>query len=220
MRTLSWNPEFWRRLLKAGRRLYTVASESSVISLGEYLNVCRSESSLNGISHPDPFYIKEEFAPSDKHELSRKQQAAHDWIAPHLRLLQFLNSHFNATRLGSPQVQKIFHRMISITLQGIRQSTGYPLAREFHFQVVLLSLNIIRYSPSPDPVACWKLKDAVLGAGLRWFAHQPRCGFFDLTATLKADIGAGGLLAVTVCRSKLRPNCWPTSTKPYVLPCT
>ena len=125
-------------------------------------------------SHPDPFYIKEEFAPSDKEALSRQQQAAHDLIAPHLRILQFLASHFNATRHGNPHVQKTFHRLLSVTLQALRQCTGHPLAREFHFQVVLLGLNVLRYSTGLDMAGRWRLKDAILSAGLRWFAHQPR----------------------------------------------
>lgn len=134
---------------------------------------------INETSHPDPFYIKEEFAPSDKQVLSAQQQAAHDLIAPHLRILQFLASHFNATRLGSPHVQKVFQRLLSVTLQEFRHCTGHPLAREFHFQVVLFGLNVLRYSTGLDVVARWRLKDAILSAGLKWFSHQPRCGEFN-----------------------------------------
>ena len=125
-------------------------------------------------SHLDPFYIREEFAPSDKESLLKRQQAAHNLIAPHLRILQFLSSHFNATRLGSIHVQRIFHRLISVSLQGLRHSTNHPLAREMHFQIVLFGLNILRYSTSLGSTAQWRLKDEILSAALAWFSHPPR----------------------------------------------
>lgn len=124
--------------------------------------------------HLDPFYLKEEFAPSAKDSLVKRQQAAHNLIAPHLRILRFLASHFNATRLGSPHTQKIFQRMITSSLEALRHSTGHPLAREMHFQLVLFGLHVLRYSNGLDQVARWRLKDTILSAALRWFSHQPR----------------------------------------------
>lgn len=124
--------------------------------------------------HLDPFYLKEEFAPSDKELLMKRQQAALNLIAPHLRILQFLTSHFNATRLGSPHTQRIFQRMISISLGVLKESAGHPLAREMYFQLVFFGLHVLRFSNGLDQVARWRLKDTILGAGLRWFSHPPR----------------------------------------------
>ncbi|KAL9006999.1 MAG: hypothetical protein Q9188_000287 [Gyalolechia gomerana] len=126
------------------------------------------------LQHLDPFYLKEEFAPSDKVSLSKRQQAAHNHIAPHLRILQFLTSHFNATRLGSPHTQKIFQRIVSVSLEALKESPGHPLARELHFQLVLFGLHLLRYSNDLDQVAQWSLKDRILSAALRWFSHPPR----------------------------------------------
>jgi len=124
--------------------------------------------------HIDPFYIKEEFAPSEKTLLVKKQQAAQNLITPHLRILQFLASHFNASRLGNTHSQRIFHRLIIVTLDGLKHSAGHPLAREFHFQVVLFGLNVLRYCTGLNQEARWRLKDAILSAALSWFAHPPR----------------------------------------------
>ena len=129
---------------------------------------------LTAARHLDPFYLKEEFAPSDKASLSRRQQAAHNLIAPHLRILQFFASHFNATRLGSPHIQRIFQRLILVSLEALKDSTGHPLAREVHFQLVLFGLHILRYCNDLDQVAQWRLKDTILSAALRWFSNQPR----------------------------------------------
>ncbi|KAL8906073.1 MAG: hypothetical protein Q9207_002257 [Kuettlingeria erythrocarpa] len=141
----------------------------------------------NKLRHLDPFYLKEEFAPSDKESHTKRQQAALNLIAPHLRILQFLTSHFNATRLGSPHTQRIFQRMISISLGVLKESAGHPLAREMHFQLVLFGLHVLRFSNGLDRVAQWRLKDTILGAGLRWFSHQPRWSFGGNRLQIKAE---------------------------------
>ncbi|KAL9042174.1 MAG: hypothetical protein Q9180_000786 [Flavoplaca navasiana] len=139
------------------------------------------------LRHADPFYLKEEFAPSDKASLIKRQQAAHNLLAPHLRILQFLASHFNATRLGSPHTHKIFQRMIIASLDALKERTGHPLAREIHFQLILFGLHILRYSNRLDEVSQWRLKDTTLSAALRWFSHQPRWSFGGNRLQIKAE---------------------------------
>ncbi|KAL8996118.1 MAG: hypothetical protein Q9169_004310 [Polycauliona sp. 2 TL-2023] len=139
------------------------------------------------LQHADPFYLKEDFAPSDKASLTKRQQAAHDLLAPHLRILQFLASHFNATRLGSPHVQKIFQRLIVGSLDALKECTGHPLAREIHFQLILFGLNILGCSISLDEVAQWRLKDTILSAALRWFSRPPRWSFGGNRLQIKAE---------------------------------
>ena len=109
----------------------------------------------------------------------KRQQAAHNLIGPHLRIIQFLTSHFTASRLGSPHAQRIFHKLIRTTLNGLKHCAGHPLAREFYFQVVLFGLNVFRYCTGLDQGARWRLKDAILSAGLAWFTHQPRYVFLS-----------------------------------------
>jgi phosphatidylinositol 4-kinase len=125
-------------------------------------------------SHVNPFYLKEEFAPSDKAMLLKRQQDVHNLIAPHLRILQFLASHFNATRLASIHTQRLFYRLAIVTLEGLKTSKAHPLAREMHFQAVLFGLNVLRHSTGLDQAAQWRLKDTILSGALAWFSHQPR----------------------------------------------
>jgi phosphatidylinositol 4-kinase len=125
-------------------------------------------------SHLDPFYIKEEFAPSNKHVLMKRQQAALNIIGPHLRILQFLNSHFNANRLGSIQIQRIYQRLIQITLNGLRSSSGHPLSREIHFQIVLFGFRVLRFSSGLEAAASSRLHEEIVSAALSWFSHPPR----------------------------------------------
>lgn len=128
----------------------------------------------SGLHHPDPFYLKEEFAPTDRDALVRRQQHTHDIIAPHFRLVQFLSSHFSATRLCSPSQERIFFRLARVSLAAMRDGAAQPLAREVHFQIILLALRILMYSTSTDDEAKWTLKDQILTAGLLWFKLAPR----------------------------------------------
>ena len=107
---------------------------------------------------------------------------------PHSRLLQFLGSHFNATRFGSPHTQKIFHRLLRVTLEGLKHSTSHPLAREIRCQIILFGLKILRYSTSVSAVVQWRLKDQILDAALSWFSFAPRWSFGGNRLQLKAEM--------------------------------
>ena len=164
-------------------RSQRTGSKQSKTSLA-YLMTCFSKTRAHWViespvliqhdRHLDPFYIKEEFAPSDKSVLLKRQQAAHNLIAPHLRILQFLTSHFNANRLGSPHLRGIFQRLIRKTLQGLKHTSRHPLAREIYFQVILFAIRILTYSDDLGDAAKWRLKDSILSSALAWFSRPPR----------------------------------------------
>jgi phosphatidylinositol 4-kinase len=117
----------------------------------------------------------------------KRQQIAHNLLAPHMRLLQFLGSHFNATRLGSPQTEKAFLRLLNITLEGLKHSTGHPLAREIRFQIVLFGLKVLRHSTAIDSNSKARLKDQILSAALSWFHFAPSWSFGGNRLQLKAE---------------------------------
>ena len=104
-----------------------------------------------------------------------------------MRLLQFLGSHFNATRLGSPQTEKAFLRLLTITLEGLKHSTGHPLAREIRFQVILFGLKVLRHSTAIDLPSRYRMKDQILSAALSWFSFAPRWSFGGNRLQLKAE---------------------------------
>ena len=122
----------------------------------------------------DPFFVKQEFAPSDRGLIMRRQHFAYELIAPHLRLLQFLSSHFNASRLGTPHIQRIYQRLIVMTLETLSEGVGHPLAREAFFHVILLGLRILRFSTNMEIHVLWRFKDTLLSAALAWFKKDPK----------------------------------------------
>jgi phosphatidylinositol 4-kinase len=138
-------------------------------------------------SHPDPFYVKGEFAPSDRAALSKRQQVAHNLLQPHMRLLQFLGSHFNASRLGSPHAEKSFLRLLNVTLDGLKHSTGHPLSREIRLQIILFGLTVMRHVTSLNFHSKCLLKDKILSAALSWFSFAPRWSFGGNKVQLKAE---------------------------------
>ncbi|TPX17476.1 uncharacterized protein E0L32_003119 [Thyridium curvatum] len=140
------------------------------------------------ITHPDPFFLKEEFAPTDAPAMAKRKQLVHNLLSPHTRLLQFFNSHFNATRLGSQDTQKVFLRLLDITLEALKNSTAHPMAREIRFQIVLFGLRVLRTSNTIGAIAQWRLKDQVLSAGLSWFRHAPRWSFGSNNVQLKTEL--------------------------------
>jgi phosphatidylinositol 4-kinase A len=138
--------------------------------------------------HLDPFYIKEEFAPSDRAAIRKEAQTAHNTISPHFRMIQFFESHFNAIRLGSNNTQRTFIRIIERTLRGFLHLKGHPLLRDIQFHVVLFALRVLRLSTSLNKLSQWKLKDLILSVGLQWFAKPPYWSFGGNRLQMKAEV--------------------------------
>lgn len=136
----------------------------------------------------DPFYVKEEFAPSDRKGLQKEAQAAHNTISPHFRLMQFFESHFNAIRLGSANTQRTFIRVLEQTLNGFLRIKGHPLLRDIQFHVVLFSLRVLKSSTCLNKLGQWKLKDLILSVALQWFAKPPYWSFGGNRLQQKAEI--------------------------------
>ncbi|KAF2405314.1 phosphatidylinositol 4-kinase-like protein STT4 [Trichodelitschia bisporula] len=139
------------------------------------------------LHHFDPFDHKNEFAPSDRELIARRQHAAYDMIAPHLRLVQFLSSHFNAKRLGTPHIYRMYTRLISVTLDALAGTKCHPLAREAHFHIVLLGLRILQWSTDLELPIAWRFKDRLLSAGLAWFASRPQWTYGGNRLQVKAE---------------------------------
>lgn len=139
-------------------------------------------------THLDPFYIKEEFAPSSWDAIVKQQQLASNLIAPHLRLTHFLSSHFSASKLTSPSVEHIYARLMRITLLAMRDTVNQPLAREVHFHILLLALKVLESSTLSSYAAQWRLKDAIISAGLTWFSAPPRWSFGSNRLQVKAEV--------------------------------
>ncbi|KAJ4272179.1 phosphatidylinositol-4- kinase [Fusarium torreyae] len=140
------------------------------------------------LTHVDPFFLKEEFAPSELEALAKKKQLVHDILSPHTRLLQFFASHYNATRHGSPEIQKVFLRMLDLTLEAMKESATHPMAREIRFQIVLFGLRVLRSSTTLKPAAQWRLKERILTAGLSWFKSSPKWSFGSNLLQMKTEI--------------------------------
>ncbi len=137
---------------------------------------------------PDPFFLKQEFAPSDNAALAKRKQLVHNLLAPHSRLLQFLSSHYSATRLGSTDTHHLFLRLLDLTLEAIRDSTPHPMAREIRFQVILFGLKALNTSTTMSAIAQYRLKGQILSAGLGWFSAPPRWSFGSNILQLKTEI--------------------------------
>ncbi|KAF1360229.1 hypothetical protein EJ07DRAFT_155213 [Lizonia empirigonia] len=139
------------------------------------------------LRHPDPFYGKQEFAATDKEALSKHQQHIYNLIAPHFRLLQFLSSHFSASRLSKSDFERVYVRLIHVTLEEMSAGCSQPLAREAYFHVILLALRIVRHSTTIASAAKWRLMDRLLTAALAWFAHAPQWSFGGNRLQIKAE---------------------------------
>ena len=169
-------------------------------------NSCSRNLDANERSARDPLYTKIELLPTDKALLVKQYHKAQNMLAPHFDVLRFLESHFNAIRMGNPQDQRLFCRFVDSTTSGLRKTNAHPLAREIHFRLVLLALRVLKHFYSQGSTASWKVKDQVLSAALAWFRHPPRYGVHYHWLAVSDDF-TGGHSGVTGCKSKQRIEC-------------
>jgi phosphatidylinositol 4-kinase len=139
------------------------------------------------LKHADPFYGRQEFAATDKEALSKRQQQIYNLIAPHFRLLQFLSSHFSASRLSKSDVERVYVRLIHITLDAMSVGCSQPLAREAYFHIILLGLKIARHCTTLASAIKGRLLDRILTAALAWFAQAPQWSFGGNRLQIKAE---------------------------------
>lgn len=119
--------------------------------------------------------MKMEYAPSDKEVLMRQQREALNLITPHQKILYMLSSHFHACRLGNPHIVKIFQRIVRVSMSGLPNATGHPLARETRLQLIIFGLQVLRFSSNTMSFTLqYKLKDQILSGALSWFSFTPR----------------------------------------------
>ncbi|KAH6625953.1 hypothetical protein B0J18DRAFT_126588 [Chaetomium sp. MPI-SDFR-AT-0129] len=143
------------------------------------------------ITNPDPFFLRQDFAPSDNAALAKRKQVVHNLLAPHSHLLQFLSSHYNATLLGSLDTHFLFHRLLHATFAATKNSTPHPMAREIRLQLVLFGLKVHNTTAtikSISQVVHRRLREQLLSAGLGWFDAPPRWSFGSNILQLKTEI--------------------------------
>lgn len=139
-------------------------------------------------SHIDPFLQKAEFAPSDLEALAKRKAVVHNLLAPHQRLLRFFDSHFNATRLASQNMHKVFLRLLNTTLDAVHTYSTHPMARELRLDIVLFGLRVLRFSTTIGDVAQYRFKERLLSAALSWFKHAPQWSFGSNMLQLKTEM--------------------------------
>jgi phosphatidylinositol 4-kinase len=135
----------------------------------------------------DPFFVKQEFAPSDRNMINRRQHFAYDLIAPHTRLLQFFSSHFHATRFGSPHVQRLYQRLMNVTMRALGDGIHHPLTREALLSVLILAAKVLKFSTNLTSPSLWRFKDRILSAALAWFADPPKWSYGGNKIQVRAE---------------------------------
>jgi phosphatidylinositol 4-kinase len=66
-------------------------------------------------------------------------------------------------------------------------STGHPLSRELRFNIVMLSLKVLRHGTVLTAAGQYRLKNQMLSAALSWFSFAPCFTFGGNRLQLKAE---------------------------------
>ena len=178
---------FWTKVMRENPRLESKLFAELFLAwertIDHRLGVFDSSAGLK-----DPFWMKQEFAPSKREELQQHREHVLSMLAPHNAVFRYFTECYATIKKGSPNTQKNFLGMLRRTMEGLKKGLHHPLARKFWFQVTSLALQTLRLDLGLSNVALWQLHDQILSTGLFWFKFRPMWSFGDDAQLVQADV--------------------------------
>lgn len=133
-------------------------------------------------------YDRMEYAPSNKLEVEHEAGVAIRAFAPHLSLIRFLSSTFQASLYESRHLLKIFTRIAKVGLEGLKHASLSPLARTVRFELIRFALDVadvhLRFSAKIKD----GLKDLIITSALTWFDQASHWPFGGNRLKLRSDV--------------------------------
>lgn len=123
-----------------------------------------------------PEYDRMEYSPSNKLEVEHAVSVATRAFAPHLILIRFLSSTFQASLYESKHILKIFTQIVTVGLQGLKYASLSPLAREVRFELIKFALDVSDAHARISANIKDSFRDLIISSALTWFdqiCHWP-----------------------------------------------
>ncbi|KAL5511303.1 STT4 [Sanghuangporus vaninii] len=139
------------------------------------------------MSTSDPFMHPIEYSPTDKSIMDLANVAARKLLSPHVLILQFLFSCFQAARYQKPGLMLLILRLVLCSAREHREMSTHPLAREARFSFLLFGFEALK-SSRMDAFCENKLRKALYHTAFSWFAVRPQWSYGANRVQVEADI--------------------------------
>ncbi|ODV85787.1 hypothetical protein CANARDRAFT_7157 [[Candida] arabinofermentans NRRL YB-2248] len=150
----------------------------------------------------DSRYNPMEYLPTSKDKIDRAGSAASNNIKPHLLLVRFFSSHFEATKYQSDHTLKMFTRCVLITLKSLSQASLHPFSRLLRFEIIYFSMSVLKLHTGLKTRDVPSLISAVFDGALSWFVEKHRTPYGNNKLKMKADFNILSSVAKNLSETK------------------
>ncbi|KAI0465411.1 hypothetical protein LJB42_000644 [Komagataella kurtzmanii] len=177
---------FWLSIIKEFPQL-----SSSIIAeiLHQWeLSIQKGHSLFNrSFDITEPEFAPMEYMPSDRAKMDRLGKKAVDNIVPHLLLIRFFLSNFEATRYQSYHILRSYSDTVLFALRSLKKASIHPYARLPRFELIKLGISVFQVNFRAKSSFSEPLAYALIEAALSWFIKPFKFPFGGNRNWLKSD---------------------------------
>lgn len=147
-----------------------------------------------------------EYLPSNKNVVDKKSKNVSSSFKPHLLLIRFISSHFNATLFQSDHILKMFADTIKYALISLNSASLHPYARMARSELILLGTEIYLYYSKLKTSDSSEFLKIILDASLSWFVKPMTTPFGNNRLKVKADLESLKILSSKVSQFRINSS--------------
>ncbi|KDE03986.1 hypothetical protein MVLG_05555 [Microbotryum lychnidis-dioicae p1A1 Lamole] len=149
----------------------------------------------------NPLDVSTQFTPTDKDYMTKEFIHATRLLQPHMTLLQFLSSRFQAFRYRDTDLVHACMRILKRSTDAAKSWSTHQLAREIRMRMLSFGFCVLQGSELESAVE-YNFRDSLYEAAMTWFELPPGWTYGSNRIQLKADLQAMEELHSTIKSDK------------------
>lgn len=134
-----------------------------------------------------PEFCEMEYLPTNKAKVSHQAKIVSKSLKPHLLLIRFLASHFQATLYQNTVITEMFTNTILLAVKKLTIASLHPFSRLLRSELINFGCEILRYHIVSNASNKDELIMTLLDGALSWFVKEPSTPFGNNKLKIKAD---------------------------------
>ncbi|CDO93323.1 unnamed protein product [Kluyveromyces dobzhanskii CBS 2104] len=140
------------------------------------------------IDKRDVEFVKMEYKPYDMDAIKKENARVNDVLKPHLHVIRFFESHFEATVYESDHLLKLFTHVAFHGVSNLEHASLHPFARIVRHELIRFAMLVLVVNEKKNTSDVKKLAQALVKGALSWFKVRPTWPLGGNETKIKADL--------------------------------
>ena len=140
------------------------------------------------IDKQDVEFVKMEYKPYDMDAIKKENKRVSGVLKPHLHVIRFFASHFEATVYESDHLLKLFTHVAYHGVSNLEHASLHPFARMVRHELIRFAILVLLVNEKKNTSDVKKLAQALVKGALSWFKVRPTWPLGGNEAKIKADL--------------------------------